>query len=95
MFSMIQVNRIYLIFNPVHFLVDSSEILYFKNLIVIFALLSLATTYLRSNKITIFDIKMKEKIEWINTIKALCMIGVYILHTQAYMGAGNGGGITH
>ncbi len=35
---------------------------------------------------------MKEKIEWINTIKALCMIGVYILHTQAYMGAGNGGG---
>ncbi len=38
---------------------------------------------------------MKEKIEWINTIKALCMIGVYILHTQAYMGAGNGGGITH
>jgi hypothetical protein len=26
MFSMVQVNRIYLIFNPVHFLVDSSEI---------------------------------------------------------------------
>ena len=25
MFSVIQVNRIYLIFNPVHFLVDSSE----------------------------------------------------------------------
>ncbi len=28
MFSMIQVNRIYLIFNPVHFLVDSSENIY-------------------------------------------------------------------
>ena len=27
MFSMVQVNRIYLIFNPVHFLVDSSEVL--------------------------------------------------------------------
>ena len=26
MFSMVQVNRIYLIFNPVHFLVDSSGI---------------------------------------------------------------------
>ena len=26
MFSVIQVNRIYLIFNPVHFLVDSSDI---------------------------------------------------------------------
>jgi hypothetical protein len=26
MFSMVQVNRIYLIFNPVHFLVDSSEL---------------------------------------------------------------------
>lgn len=27
MFSMVQVNRIYLIFNPVHFLVDSSELI--------------------------------------------------------------------
>ena len=26
MFSVIQVNRIYLIFNPVHFLVDSSDL---------------------------------------------------------------------
>lgn len=28
MFSMVQVNRIYLIFNPVHFLVDSSVPVY-------------------------------------------------------------------
>ena len=31
MFSMVQVNRIYLIFNPVHFLVDSSEIAIFRH----------------------------------------------------------------
>ena len=32
MFSVIQVNRIYLIFNPVHFLVDSSESLCLINI---------------------------------------------------------------
>ena len=31
MFSMVQVNRIYLIFNPVHFLVDSSVLIYMQN----------------------------------------------------------------
>lgn len=31
MSSVIQVNRIYLIFNPVHFLVDSSDFLYLND----------------------------------------------------------------
>lgn len=36
---------------------------------------------------------MKQKIAWINTVKSLCMIGVYVLHTQVYSGAQcNGGG---
>lgn len=30
---------------------------------------------------------MRSELAWINTIRALCMIGVYILHTQAYMNA--------
>ena len=34
---------------------------------------------------------MKARLAWINTIKALCMIGVYILHTQSYMNLNMGG----
>lgn len=37
---------------------------------------------------------MKEKINWINYVKALCMIGVYLLHCQAFTNNSEYDGIT-
>lgn len=32
---------------------------------------------------------MANEINWINAVKAICMISVYILHSEAYYGIGS------